>query len=358
MLVMIVAVVLAYKANTGCRSCPTYDLHVQIEGRLANCRRATTSTGRGPGRPRHQHHGDPRPRRHTDRRREPRAAQERRAAAGRHALHHAPEGLDRRQVSARSPPAARRAACTTGRPSRSARPAPRPIWTRCWPCSARRPAKACSSRRSGSARRSPGADCDINGRSASSCRWSPTCCRSRPTWRRRAPTWRVLPRSGAVLERAGPGRPDPGVAVHEPQHDVLGAGRSRAVTAGHDLKHAAGVRGRDQPVPIIRPFLTDTASLLTQFEPGIRRCGPARRYSPTCSAPARRTSRRRSRSTVGWCRSRRRSAGLANKPAVLEGVNSLSLHDQAAAAAARVPDAGPVDLQLRDAVPAQHRRVR
>jgi phospholipid/cholesterol/gamma-HCH transport system substrate-binding protein len=76
--------------------------------------------------------------------------------------------------------------------------------------------------------------------------------------------------------------------------------------------------------PIIRPFLTDTASLLTQFEPGIKTL----RTSAPVLTDVFRTGVQNLPATIPFDRrlvSFSNTLGrVSNKPAVLEGVNSLS----------------------------------
>ena len=113
---------------------------------------------------------------------------------------------------------------------------------------------------------------------------------------------RFPPRSGEAFSGAlAPVAQTQAIAVHQPQHDVLGAGRR--------WRRRCRTRSRHTPpafeavitqAPMIRPFLTDTASLLTQLKPGIQdardqRAGahervPHRRAEPAGDDPVRPTA--------------------------------------------------------------------
>ena len=106
--------------------------------------------------------------------------------------------------------------------------------------------------------------------------------------------------------------------------------------------------------PVIRPFLTDTASLFSELRPGIAtlpQSAPvlAQRLRDRHAQPAR---HRRPGPAHGHAGQEHRR--LRPEPAVQQGLDRLTLTLLTAGAAAGVHHARPVDLQLRDAVPAQH----
>ena len=109
--------------------------------------------------------------------------------------------------------------------------------------------------------------------------------------------------------------------------------------------------------PVIRPFLTDTASLLTQLDPGIR---TLQTTAPPLTEVFR-TGAQNLPQTIPFDRQlaafSKTLGRVATQPGGAAGRQQPLLHGRAAQAPAVVPDAGSVDVQLRDAVLAQHRRV-
>ena len=242
------------------------------------------------------------------------------------------------------------------RPSRSASPDPRSTSTSSCRCSTRRRVSASASTIGFSdalAGRGAGINDAIGAfvplRRRIWGRW-------RATSRRRRPTSAVLPRPRVVLVRARARRTDAGRPVRESRHDVHRAGeRRRPLPPAVDLRHAADVQRRDRHEPPHTGVPEQHRRAVQGAAPrASRRCRRAPRSSPTRSRPAPATCPGRPagpaaaepRPAPGELRAdaggQRRSG-----PADADGLEP--------ALAARLPDTGPVLLQLRDPVPAQHR---
>ena len=100
--------------------------------------------------------------------------------------------------------------------------------------------------------------------------------------------------------------------------------------------------------PQQRPFLRNNTAFFRELRPAWPRCPARRRSSPTRSSPARDVCRRRSRQP-GPGRRVRLARRLLRGPAGARGRRPADAARVLAAADARLPDAGPDHLQLRDA---------
>ena len=238
--------------------------------------------------------------------------------------------------------------------------APRSTSTRCCRCSTRRRASAWRRSTIGFSDALAGRGNDINDaigaflplRHATSARWPATW---RPPKTDLGGFFRGLE---SFSRRAGAGGPDAGRPVREPRHDVHARwrrSRCRSCRTGSPRR-----RRRSAAVIADSP---SAAGVPPRHRRPVRRAAPRVRDAPAERAGARRRVRRRDHEPARHDRARPAPAQplpaprrpTAQTPAVNAGLDRLTLTAQEPALAARVPDAGPVDVQLRDAVPAQHR---
>ena len=234
------------------------------------------------------------------------------------------------------------------------RPRPGPVDVR--PADARRRGR---SRRSASATRWPGAATTSTTRSGRSSRWSRHLGRWPATWRRRRPTSAA---SCAAWSRSRgalvPVAKDAGRPVHATSTRTFTALSTVAVPFLQDWisDDAAGVRERDRPT-------APTAVVRQRHRRAVRRAASRVRDAPAERAGARRRVRHRDpqpprhdRSSTSGCVSlSQHLRELRRRPRPSpRGLEPADADGQEPALAARVPDAGAVDVQLRDAVPAQH----
>ncbi len=315
-LVVIVAVALAYKANTGLPFTPTYNLHVQMRDA------AELQTGDDVNEggalvglvERDQRH--PRPAGKPVAERQSEAVQEHRAAAGRHALHRSAEGLDRRQVPGDRPRRLAPRPAPTARPCRSVRPAPTTDLDQVLNMFSPPTRKGIQQSTIGFGEAVAGRGYDINRAIG---KFLPLVSNLLPvTTNLASPSTDLAGFLRGLESLSGALAPvaQTQATLFTNLNTTFSALASVApVAAGHGLGDAAGVRGGDRPVPGDRavPDRHRVAADPTATRRS-RRFRPARRCSRTCSARACRTCRRRSRSTGGWCRCRRRSAVSARRP--------------------------------------------
>ena len=112
--------------------------------------------------------------------------------------------------------------------------------------------------------------------------------------------------------------------------------------------------------PVIRPFLTDTATLFAELRPGVATLPQNAPVLASAFAIGTRNlpgTAALDRRTVTLSKTR---GAVRRDPVGAAGPGPADADAVQARAAVGVPDPGPVDLQLRDAVPAQHaeRRLR
>ena len=166
---------------------------------------------------------------------------------------------------------------------------------------------------------------------------------------RRVPPWARGPRRNPRAGREHPGDP-----VHKSRQHVPRA-RERAVPYLQDaISETRGVQRGNRQQPERSAIVTDSAALFSELRPGSRHCRRARR--------ARRRVRRRVRNLPGTAGLDQRLVSLSTRrrttasPTVQQGLDRPDAARVEPALAARVPDPGPVDVQLRDAVPPQRRK--
>ena len=153
------------------------------------------------------------------------------------------------------------------------------------------------------------------------------------------------------------------VPVAQDQADLYGnldttftrAGDRRgAVPAGLDLEDAADVQSVIAASPRLQSFLTDTAGLFAELRPGFATLPQSAPVladafaAGTENLPGTIALDQRLTSPVAVPADLRRDPGGHGR------ARPADADRQEPALAAGVPDAGPVDVQLRDAVPAQH----
>ena len=256
-------------------------------------------------------------------------------------------------------PATRRGRSRTARPCRSARPARRSTSTRCCRCSTRRRARGSSPRPSASATASPAAASTSTTRSARSCRWSGIWGRWRTTW---PPRKRTSVGSSAGSRRS-PERssrsPTPRPSLYVNLDTTFRALASVAVPFLQDWisdtppTFSAVIADS----PTIRPFLTDTAALFSELRPGFATLPTSAPVLADAFAAGVRTLRRDRRARPAPRQPVELARELRAEPGRPTGTRSADADRLEPALAARVPHAGPVVVQLRDAVPAQHREL-